>query len=104
MPFDDDFIDRRCPGEVLDAECGRRIPLRIEVDNQYPAAVCRKGRGKVDGCCRLSYAALLIRDAEHARMVRPGHRDLTAWVENLHSSQRFHGKGRIVVIPDRRFT
>src|SRR4029453_3432519 len=78
MPFDDDFIDRRCPGEVLDAECGRRIPLRIEVDNQYPAAVCRKGRGKVDGCRRLSYAALLIRDDECASACRTRHSRTTS--------------------------
>src|SRR5262245_842403 len=96
MAFDDDFIDGRCPREVVDAECGRRITLRIEVDNQYPAAVGSEGRGKVDGCRRLSHTALLVRDDERASAGRTRHSRTTS----RHRPYRGLGQcrdGRVVI-------
>jgi hypothetical protein len=37
-------------------------------------------------------------------MIGTRHRDFTARIEDLHSTQRFHGERRIVLIPPRRFT
>jgi hypothetical protein len=37
-------------------------------------------------------------------MIGTRHDDLAAGVEDLHSTQRFHGERRIVFIPARRFT
>jgi hypothetical protein len=64
----------------------------------------RQGDREVHGRGRFTDAALLIRDAKHPRVIRTRHGDLAARVEDLHSSQRFHGERRIVLILARRFT
>jgi hypothetical protein len=48
------------------AEAGRGVRLRVEIDDERALAGLREARGDVDRGRRLTDAALLIRDREHA--------------------------------------
>ena len=57
---------------VLDAETGRGVALRIEVDQQHLQPRGRQRRGKIDGAGGLAHPALLVRDrnADHRAPTR----------------------------------
>ena len=55
------------PAAAIDAESGRGIALRIEIDDQNFLADRSKRRAEIDGGSGLADAALLIGDGEHAR-------------------------------------
>jgi hypothetical protein len=55
---------------VLDAEGGRRVALRVVVDDQNPQTGLGQGGGEVDRGRRLADAALLIRDRDDPRVLR----------------------------------
>src|SRR5262249_44806492 len=52
----------------VDAEPGRGVTLRIEVDNQHAFADCRQRRAEVDRGGRLADAALLIGERQDTRV------------------------------------
>src|SRR6266850_2684011 len=61
--FDQGFIDREV--QLLRVEIReRRVPLRIEIDEECGETLLRERRSKVDGGGRLADAALLISDSE----------------------------------------
>ena len=65
LAFDQQVVDRRDVGMVVDPERGRGIALWVKVDHQHPQAVQRHRRGDVDRGGGLSHAALLIGDGDH---------------------------------------
>ena len=58
---------RRGGGRPVDAEAGRGVALRIEVDDEHPLADGGEGGGEVDRGRRLADAALLVGDGDDAR-------------------------------------
>ena len=50
----------------IDAQTGRRIALRIGVDDQYAPAVHGERRAEIDGGRALSDAALLVDERDDA--------------------------------------
>ena len=58
-------VHRRLEPTVLDAEPGRGVALRIEVDDQRPQAHLGQAGTGVDGGGGLADAALLIGDGDH---------------------------------------
>jgi hypothetical protein len=89
---------------VRHVEAGGRVALRVQIDDQHAVAVQRQRDRQVHRRGGLADAALLVRDAEDPRMVGTRHCDLATRIEDLHSTQRFHGERWIVLIPARRFT
>ena len=67
---DDDVVDARRLRPVLDAERGRCVALRVEVDDQHARARLGQGRGEVHRGRGLADAALLVRDGEDAGALR----------------------------------
>ncbi|GAA0810557.1 hypothetical protein Sya03_19560 [Spirilliplanes yamanashiensis] len=86
-----------------DVEARGGVALGVEVDDQDAVAVQGERDGQVDGGGGLAHAALLVRDAEDARVGRSRHSDFAARVQNLHGAESLHGQRRIVV-DVRRFT
>ena len=66
-------VHRRLEAAVLDAQPGRGVALRIEVDDQRPLAELGQAGTEVDRGGRLADAALLVGDGDHAgeRASRP---------------------------------
>ena len=62
---DQHVVDARRVRAVLDAERGRGVALRVEVDDEHPGAGPGQRCGEVDGGRRLADAALLVRDRQH---------------------------------------
>src|SRR4051812_6786393 len=61
---DEDIIAGAFALGVADAQPGRSIALRIEVDQEYPPSDRGKCGGKIDGGCGLAHTALLIGDCD----------------------------------------
>src|SRR5260221_9182687 len=59
-------VYRFLAGALVDAAPGRRVALRIQVDQQCAAAIVREARGEIHRDRCLAYAALLVRDHEDA--------------------------------------
>ena len=57
------------PGFLGHAEARAGVALRIEVDHEHALANSRQSRAKIDCCCRLAHAALLIGDREDPKAV-----------------------------------
>lgn len=55
---------------MIDAECGRRIALRVKVDHEHSSATVGESRCEVDRRCRLADATLLVRDGDDPRLSR----------------------------------
>src|SRR5438874_4345434 len=68
LPAQDDVIDRGMEAGLLDTEAGRRVALRVEVDEKSWALGESKPGREIDGGGRLSDAALLVHDRDG-----PGH-------------------------------
>ncbi len=49
----------------VDSEADRQRPLRVEVDQQGPAAVLGERRAEIDRAGRLTDAALLVAHGDH---------------------------------------
>ena len=64
---DQDIIGREPAGAPLDAEPGRGVALRVEIDDQDVFADRRERGAEIDSRGRFSHAAFLIRDGEHAQ-------------------------------------
>ena len=64
-------VDRALDVAGVDAEPGRRVALRVEVDHQHPEPELGERRAEVDGGGRLADATLLVGDRDH-----PGEREL----------------------------
>ncbi len=67
-----DFADQHVVGRdpavaAVDAEPGRGVALRVEVDDQHAFADGGERRAEVDGGGGLADAALLVGDGEHPR-------------------------------------
>ena len=60
------LVDALLIRPVIDTERRRRVSLRVEVDDQNPRSGTGECRREVDGGRRLSDAALLVRDRQHA--------------------------------------
>ena len=68
-----DVVHRRLEPTVLDPQTGRRVALRVEVDDQDPLADLGQARAEVDRRGGLADAALLVGDRDHPRqLVVPG--------------------------------
>ena len=65
LALDEDVVDARDLGVVLDAERGAGVPLGVEVDDEHGAAGLGQGRRDVDRRRRLADPALLVRHGEH---------------------------------------
>ena len=63
-------IGRLAAAAAIDAEPGRRIALRIEINNQHLLADSRQRGAEIDRRRGLADAALLVGDREHARRPR----------------------------------
>ncbi len=68
--FDDDVVDARHVGVVLDAESSGSVALRVDVDDENLEPRLSERRRDVHGRRRLPDAALLICDREHPRVRR----------------------------------
>ena len=56
---------------VLHVQCGRRVPLGVEVDDQDARAVLGQAGGQVHRGGRLADATLLVRDSHDPAARRP---------------------------------
>src|SRR4051794_4416716 len=54
------MISRHLTALAVDAESGRRVALRIEIDDQHPLADGCQSRAEIDRRRRLADAALLV--------------------------------------------
>jgi hypothetical protein len=71
---------------VLDPECGAGVALRIEVDHEHLQSLQRERGSHVDGGRRLTDAALLVGDREHALMRRARQPALRGGVQEAHGA------------------
>ena len=68
-----DVVHRRLQTAVLDAQAGRRVALRVEVDDQDRCPSSARAGADVDRRRRLADTALLIGDGDHAgERIPPG--------------------------------
>ena len=67
---DQDVIGRAAAVAAVDAEPGRGIALRIEIDDQHALADRGQRRAEIDRGRRLADAALLVGERQDARMAR----------------------------------
>jgi hypothetical protein len=65
---DQHVIGRAGAVAAIDAETGRGVALRIEIDDQDALADCSECRAKVDRCGCFSHTTLLIRQRQDARV------------------------------------
>ena len=72
--LDERVVRRRDAAAVLDAERGRGVALRVEVDDQHPLPELGQRGGDVDGGRGLADAALLVRDHDDPGRVGAGQR------------------------------
>ena len=56
---------------VLHVQCGRRVSLRVEVEDQHTRAVLGEAGGQVHRGGRLADATLLVRDSHDPAAGRP---------------------------------
>jgi hypothetical protein len=69
---DQHVIGRATAAAAIDAEAGRGVALRIEIDDQHPLADRGQGGAEVDRGGGLADAALLVGQRENARMTGGG--------------------------------
>ncbi len=58
---------------AVDAEAGRGVALRVEIDDQHILADGGERGAEIDRRRGLADAALLVGDGEHPRRARAGH-------------------------------
>ena len=68
---DQHVIGRAVAVAAVDAEAGRGVALRIEIDDQHPLADRGERRAEIDRGGGLADAALLVGERQDARMGRP---------------------------------
>ena len=64
---DQEIVGRAAPALAVDAEAGRGVALRIEIDDQDLLADRRKRRPEIDRRRCLADAALLVGEGDHPR-------------------------------------
>ena len=67
-PVDHEIVGRLETFGAGDAETGRRVTLRIEVDDQHPAPDGGQCGAKVDGRRRFTDSALLVYNCKYPRL------------------------------------
>jgi hypothetical protein len=90
-------VDRRRAHGVLDAECGARVALRIEVDHQRSQTVEGQRHAQVHRRRRLADAALLVGDGDDPDPTRSRKRLLVGGVQHPCGAQRLHRDGAVEV-------
>ncbi len=81
---------------MLDAEPGRGIALRVEVDDHDPVAVEGERHREVDGARGLADAALLVGHREDAPPGRTRHGDGARRVQDPDRALRLAGERQVV--------
>ena len=77
-----DVVDGDLARLVSDAETGRRVALRVEVDDEHTLAELGEGRAEADRGGALADATFLVRDGDDARgcsLARYGCRSRSVW-------------------------
>ena len=82
---------------MFNAQTGRGVALRVQIDNHDSVAMEGEGDREVHGARGLTDAALLVRDSKDPALRRARHHDVATGVEHLHGALGFAREWKVVV-------